>query len=161
VKKVLGLDLSSSTGYAVFNGREELVSYGKIVLPKSTPPHAERFQVWREEFIKLCEAYEPSVIVIEELHMTRNLNTMKILCGLLAVTAMVAPEGLEFVMCHQSTAKKDIVKPALGRAKLNKEDVFNWAVQEYDLKDFTFKRDNDITDAILVARWGVKKIDEN
>lgn len=91
--------------------------------------------------------------------MVRNMNTAKILIGLLTITVITVPETIPVVMCHQATAKKDIVKPALGIAKLSKEDVFNWAVEKYSLEDLTFKKHNDITDAILVADWGLFKFD--
>lgn len=95
--------------------------------------------------------------MIEELHVDRNLNTMKILCGLLTMTIVTIPKKGKLLMCHQGTAKKDVVKPYIGRAKLNKEDVFKWATETYSLKQFKFKDQNDVTDAILVAHWALHR----
>lgn len=101
----------------------------------------------------LYNEHKPELVAIEELHVDRNLNTMKILCGLLTVTVLTLPKKTRIIMCHQGTAKKDVVKPYIGRAKLTKEDVFKWATESYSLPNFQFKKQNDVTDAILVAHW--------
>jgi len=130
-------------------------------MPTSKPPHIARFLAWKKELTAICKEHKPDIVCVEELHMTRNLNTMKILCGLLAMTAITVPKKCEIVMCHQGRAKKHIVKPVLGRAKLTKEDVFLWATERYKLKDLTFKEHNDITDAILAAHWGLYQVDSD
>lgn len=132
-----------------------------MTLPTTKPPHRERFTTWSTELKKLYKEHRPDLIVVEELHVDRNLNTMKILCGLLTVTVTSLPKESKIVMCHQGTAKKDVVKPYIGRAKLNKEDVFKWATEVYNLKDFKFKKQNDVTDAILVAHWAAFHLTES
>ena len=131
------------------------MAHGTVVLPSSKPPHRERFETWAKELKALYKEHKPDLVVVEELHVDRNLNTMKILCGLLTMTVVTLPKKARIVMCHQGTAKKDVVKPYIGRAKLNKEDVFKWATETYKLRDFKFKNQNDVTDAILVAHWAL------
>jgi Holliday junction resolvasome RuvABC endonuclease subunit len=128
--------------------------------PKETveESHKRRFHNLYNELTEFIEVHKPDVIAVEELHQQRNLNSVKLLGGLYAITLLVLPEGVGFATCHQGTAKKDIVKPALGIAKLGKEHVFEWAVNKYNLQDFELKTHNDITDSILVADWVMTKL---
>ena len=155
--KVLGLDLATRSGYSVISSNYKLLETGVIQLdPKST--HRKRFFDFYNEIKLLVKEHSPDLVVIEELHRSRNLNTTKLLAGFLAIALLVIPKKVEVITCHQATAKKDIVKPALGRAKLTKEDVFEWAKSEYRLNEYNFKDHNDITDSILMAHWGVDQL---
>ena len=154
---VLGLDLATRTGYAILNDKGKLLKADYMQLSvKST--HRQRFKHLHSFLVDLTDTYSPDFVVIEELHHSRNINTTRLLGGYLAVALLSIPEDVEVVPCHQGTAKKDIVKPYLGRASLNKEDVFNWAVAQYNLDDYTYDTNNDVTDAILMAHWGIGKL---
>lgn len=158
--RVLGLDLATRTGYAVIEDGYNLVDCGswQTRLKKKEDSHRKRFQVLTNNIEEALQIHKPDVVVIEELHQTRNLNSVKLLGGFYGVTLIAIPDNIPIRMCHQATAKKDVVKPVLGIAKLDKGHVFDWAVEKYELEGFILSSHNDITDAILMADWGVMKL---
>jgi Holliday junction resolvasome RuvABC endonuclease subunit len=156
----LGLDLATSTGFAVIDGEENLVDCGILDLGKGAP-HPVRFLTLYKELKRLVKEHQPSIVVVEELHCGRNVNSTKLLGGFLAVVVVALPRKIAFHTCHQSTAKSQVVREETGISQPTKEDVFDWAKDRYSLVDYTFKKHSDVTDAILVALWGIRKLTNN
>lgn len=150
--KVLGLDCATRTGFALLDD-SGIIDYGKIELnPKD--PHLIRFVYFRKEIKKLVEKLCPDVVVIEDTY-ARNASTAAYLNRLCGIVIGVVPKSVTILIGRVSTMRSQVV------GKQSKEDVFNWAVSKYELSEFVFKKDNDITDAILLAFWGMDQCQKN
>lgn len=138
---ILSLDISAvSTGWT-FSVKDNLKAYGII---KTSPKkgRAERLLVFKNEIERLLTKYKPSYVVVENGYLGRNVKTLKVLCEFAGVAKACCMDILDiepFIMNVNTTHSH------FGGGK--KEDIFKIIVDLYDLKDFEFKKHNDVTDA--------------
>jgi len=139
---ILSLDVSSASTGWTFSVRDNLKAYGVI---KTNPKkgRAERLHSFKEEIRVLLSRYKPSYVVIENGFCGRNVKTLKVLCEFAGVAKMCCMDilGVEPFIMNVNTPRAHF-----GCKK--KEDVFKVMVDLYDLNDFEFKKDNDVTDAL-------------
>lgn len=145
--KTLGLDIATTTGVSVFEGGK-LVFYGTITLDDDLS-YPERYKAFRKEIERLIREHKPRVIALEQVFQGKNVKTTAYLNALRGVAMSLVPNYCEF----RTDAVSRIRKQVLGEGKHDKEEVFDWAVKKFGLKDFVFKTHNDITDAILLSYW--------
>lgn len=151
--KVLALDVSTrSTGWFI-----DKRSCGKIV-PDEDLSFDQKLVYFRQEVIRLLEKYAPDLCCIEDAYYQPrkgSIHTLKTLCkfGGVAIEAC-ASRGVPVEIMTATTARKYCCGEREG--KVTKEDVFAFFVAKYDLKDWTFSKYNDITDAMALA-WGYRE----
>lgn len=152
--KILGLDISSvNTGYCVFsNGRFMKSSVGTIN-PDSKRSYGERLLYFEEEVIRLVQKHKPDKVIIEDIFKGPNITTFKVLAMFRGVCIKVIFEELGFdpISVMPSEARK-----LVGVDGIKKEDAFEFVVKKYKLNDYDFDKDNNITDAIVLALSGHK-----
>lgn len=153
---LLALDISSrSTGFAVLrNGRwnKSKASFGLVTISsKLSVP--QRLVTFRNELQALIKKVKPTHIIIEDVFRGRNVATMKLLARFNGVAVELSRRLL----------KKDpqIALAATVRASLDcgrkKEEAFDYICSRYNL-DWSFKKMNDVTDALALALHGYKNI---
>ncbi len=152
--KVLGLDVSGkSTGWFIAKR-----SCGRIV-PDSKLSFGGKLVFFRKELDKLLRKYKPDVVVIEDAYYRPgfgNIHTLKVLTKFAGVAIEIcAAHGIEAEILTATTARKHCC--GVRETKFKKPDVFKFFVDKYDLKDWTFEKHNDITDAMALA-WGYREI---
>jgi len=153
---ILGLDVSSSsTGWAVVkNGRfykREDVDYGFIKGKLKVGP-AEKLSSFKDRLRSLINDIEPDYIVVEDVFYGRSAKTFKVLSRYSGVTLDTCWDILN--------SEPIIVLPTAVRSvwgAQNKKEIFDIIVKKYEL-DWTFKKYNDITDAIALAIYGHKYV---
>lgn len=152
--KVLGLDVATKTGFAIID-ESGIINSGIIQLnPKVT--YRERLKFLREQVLELLINYKPDIVALETVYAVKhkkkqNVKTVAVLNWMRGVVMESIPRNSELIDVYATTARKDVI----GSGRATKEDVFNWAVKEYELDDFVFSKHNDVTDAILLARWAM------
>lgn len=141
--KILSFDVSAaSTGWAFTDGKK--FKYGFIkTSPKNSRP--ERLTIFREEIVKLLKKLKPSHVVMEDLFYGLNPKTLIILAKFAGIVEECCNSvaNIEPHIMHTNTVK------AYFKVK-NKENVFNCVKDIFELKDFTFKKHNDLTDALAM-----------
>jgi len=155
---ILALDISSiSTGYAVLrNGRwnKSGTSFGHIKIPNDTSL-PRRLVVFRNALSKIIKEVKPTSIIIEDVFSGRNAATMKLLARF---------NGVAVELCRRITKKDPIIALAVkvragvgcGRSK---KEAFDYVQERYNL-DWSFNKMNDITDALVLALYGYKVLQE-
>jgi len=148
---ILALDVSSSsTGYAVLReGRwnKSGASYGMIVLPKKLSV-SQRLVAFRDEIQALIRRVKPTSVVIEDVFRGPNVATMKLLARFNGVAIEIS----------RRQVRKDptVVLAVAARAALGcgrkKEHAFSYVCERYSL-DWSFKKMNDVTDALVLALY--------
>ena len=139
---IFSLDVSaSSTGWA-FTGNGKEFEFGTIVT-KAKNTRAERLVLFAEQLQNLLQTFHPDLIVIEDTFSGINVKTMKMLCEFAGVAKYVCKHiiGIEPYVISNST-----VKSFFSVAK--KEQLFYFVAEILEIKDLTFKKHNDIIDAI-------------
>lgn len=140
--RVLSLDISaSSTGYAFSDGGSQII-YG-VIKTSNKNSRAKRLKIYREELSTIIEELKPTHIVMEDVYSGPNVKTLVLLSKFAGVTeeCCLSSFGIEPHLIHNGTVK------AYFRAK-NKEGLFDIISDLLDLADATFKKHNDITDAV-------------
>ena len=140
--RFISLDISaSSTGWAFTSDGKEF-EFGTIVT-KAKDTRAERLVSFAEQLQKLLQTYCPDQIVIEDTFSGINIKTMKTLCEFAGVAKYICKytTGIEPYIISNST-----VKSFFSVAK--KEELFYFVVEILEIKDLTFKKHNDIIDAM-------------
>ena len=151
--KVLAIDAATKTGYALIEDGKYIK--GGYIKLKSKDDYRLRLRNLFCKIKGLVEELDPDLVVAEEVHSTRNAKTTILLAMYLAAVLLAVPDDVNLRTINLISARYSILK---GQGRVSKEDVFNWAVKKYDLKDFKFKSDNDITDAILLAHYGFSEL---
>lgn len=144
LSRILSLDISaSSTGWAfAFGQARGQVDHGLIkTTPKQT--HAERLVYFRNELMELIQMYRPSHVVMEDVYAGLNAKTLVLLAKFSGVAQETfrSMADIEPYIIHTNTVK------AFFKAK-NKEQVFDIIVDIMEFDDYTYKKHNDITDAV-------------
>ena len=150
--RVLGLDVATKTGFAVLQD-SDIIDTGIIKL-NSKHDYRTRLQCLRNSVLKLLEEHNPDVVALEAVYTTnnrqrQNVKTVALLNQMRGVVVECIPQDIEVVDVYNRTAKKQV----MGSGSCTKQQVFDWVVKVYKLKEFTFNKHNDITDAVLVALY--------
>lgn len=152
--KILGLDISTkSTGWFIAKR-----SCG-IIAPDPKISFGEKMVIFRIELDYLLTKYSPDLVVIEDAYYRPgfgSIHTLKALVKFAGVAQeLCVSKGIQTEIITATTARKY----CCGKSgqKVTKEDVFHFFVEKYDLKDWTFNKYNDITDAMALS-WGYREI---
>lgn len=141
--RVLSLDISaSSTGWAFSDGSNNPIAYD-VIKTSSKNSRAERLEIYRKELSTLIDKLRPTHIVMEDVYSGPNVKTLVLLSKFAGVTeeCCLSCFGIEPHLIHNGTVK------AYFKVK-NKEGLFNIVTDILDWIDTTFKKSNDMTDAI-------------
>lgn len=145
IYRVLSLDIATTTGWAfTFGQARGKFEYGMI---KTKPKFevGQRLAFFRNEIIKLLVELRPTHVVIEDIFMGKNVNTMKLLAKYAGVAseACVSVAGIEPYIVKTTTVK------SYFKAK-NKQQLFDFVVEllGWENDGVDFKKHNDVVDAI-------------
>jgi len=151
--KILGLDISTkSTGWFIAKR-----SCG-IIAPDPKISFEEKLVVFRVELDFLLTKYAPDLVVIEDAYYRPgfgSIHTLKALVKFAGVAQeLCASKGIQTEIITATSARKYCC--GKGGQKVTKKDVFHFFVEKYDLRDWTFNKHNDITDAMALS-WGYRE----
>ena len=124
MNKVLAFDVATTTGYALID-RGELIDSGYFKLKDKD--YRLRFIQLFKQVRDLIKQHSPDLVVIEEVHSTRNVKTTILLAMYVGVSMLAVPEDFKLQTANLVSARYSILK---GQGRVNKEDVFNWAVDK-------------------------------
>jgi len=145
--KILALDIASiSTGYCVFNKGKLLKSSCGIIDTKKGI-YGQRVQKFSVEINDLISKYNPDEIVIENIYRGRNILTFKTLAMFRGAAILTVYNATEKDPLDMMAVK---AREIVGTGK-SKEEAYDFAVKKYKLSDFSFEKDNDRTDAIILG----------
>lgn len=181
--KILGLDISTKTGYAVIeDGR--LIDYGLV---KPAKPHTNdefylpdfvalfHARLIAEHLLELIIKFNPDAIYVEQTNGSRNRTTQKVLefihCCFLAIIcderSSVIPDvnyidtsqwrsAINLALTKDQRKHNKEVKQKTKRGKITpKHLVVDWANRTYNLS--FKKKDHDVADGIALAHVGYIK----
>ncbi|MFA5024033.1 MAG: crossover junction endodeoxyribonuclease RuvC [Patescibacteria group bacterium] len=146
--KVLGLDVSSAhTGVAISSDGYLDINSLSTIDPPPKLTMGQKLVFFKKSVKKLIKKHNPDIIIIEDCFRGPNAKTFKVLSMWRGVIFLVVQEciGQDPISIMPSEARK-----AVG-AGITKENAFEWVIQKYDFKDFTFDKHNDICDAIILS----------
>lgn len=150
---ILGIDSSTtSTGWGVidtkFNDELRLVDYGSIKPPKVET--IDRIIYIERELKRILLDFKPELIVIEEVNVTRNMNTIRALVGLLTeIEVMLRKRQALYIKLTPSEWRKKVgIKCKNDREMLKKASI------EYVREKYNEKVTDDEADAICIAEAG-------
>ena len=151
---ILGIDSSTtSTGWGVidtqFVNELRLVDFGVIKPPKQLET-IDRIIYIERELRRILQDFKPELIVIEEMNVTRNMNTIRALVGLLTeIEVMLRNRQALYVKMTPSEWRKKIgIRCRNERVELKKASI------EYVLEKYNEKVSDDEADAICIAEAG-------
>lgn len=149
---VLGLDTSSSkAGIALIDGKNKLIELDLWKKDKKKN-HYENLLDFHTYVGKLLPV---DLVVIEKVSKSRNLNTVRLLAYFEAACLLAAQKhGTEILHISPVTARKK----GFGNGKLSKEAIYTMANKKYGPLLEYDKGGNDQSDAITLARAGVKHL---
>jgi crossover junction endodeoxyribonuclease RuvC len=150
---ILGIDSSTtSTGWGVIDTKFEnelrLVDYGSIKPPKVET--IDRIIYITRELKRILQDFKPELIVIEEMNVTRNMNTIRALAGLITeIEVMLRNRQALYVKMTPSEWRKKVgIKCKNDREMLKKASI------EYVQEKYNEKVSDDEADAICIAEAG-------
>lgn len=144
-KRVFSLDIATTTGWAFMSTNNiKTLKFGTIETSHKLS-ESQRLVYFREELIKLLVKLKPTHVVIEDVYSGINVKTLKLLAKFAGVAqeCCASAAGVESYIIHNNTVK------SYFKVK-NKEQLFGFVVSvlEWEEKEFSFKKHNDIVDAI-------------
>ena len=150
---ILGIDSSTtSTGWGVidtkFSDELRLVDYGSIKPPKVET--IDRIIYISRELRRILQDFKPELIVIEEMNVTRNMNTIRALVGLLTeIEVMLRNRQALYVKMTPSEWRKKV-----GIQCKNTRELLKRASIEYVREKYKETVNEDEADAICIAEAG-------
>ncbi len=138
---ILSLDISAaSTGWCYTSNGKKFIK--GIIETKPKFNRSERLLTLSIELTKILKKYKPKHIIQEDTFSGINVKTMKILCEFAGVAKFTCQKvlGLDPVVII-NTKVKSYFKVR------TKETLFLFMCEIFELKDLTFKKDNDTIDA--------------
>ena len=142
----IGIDPStSSTGFAVMNEHQELLRYGTI---KGLADDPKSFAHLYAELNELLEAFPPDGIICETQFIGVNRATS---------IKLIRPTGIVLAVSGLHDAPFTFLAPSAWRktyqgvGKWTKNDTFKFTKEKYPGVLTSFKKDNDMSDAIGIA----------
>lgn len=148
---VMGLDTSTtSTGWCVLDKEvDKIVAKGSI-RPNKALSTLKRIDYIYEEIKALFDKYEPEYVIIEEMTVCRNMQTMRSLIGLLYyVMIRLEKRGAIVHTVRPTEWRKNKIK---GKYR---EDLKKNAML-YVNKKYGIKVNDDEADSILIAEYDVQ-----
>jgi Holliday junction resolvasome RuvABC endonuclease subunit len=136
--------------------KDNLKAYGCIETRRGDSLEA-RMNDFKIQLGKLFKKFNPSHVVIEDVYYANNAVTFKVLSYFAGLARELAYAVLS-IEPHMVTTGE--VRGYFGIMKRGegKEIAFKMAKKRYNLKGFTFKNDNDITDAIVQGLYYYHKV---
>ena len=151
---ILGIDSSTtSTGWGVidtkFDNELRLIDYGSIKPPKQLETIDRVIHISKESK-RILQDFKPELIVIEEMNVTRNMNTIRALVGLLTeIEVMLRNRQALYVKMTPSEWRKKIgIRCRNERVELKKASI------EYVQEKYKETVNEDEADAICIAEAG-------
>ena len=146
IPRILSLDIASTTGWAFVCGDADKNSFKfGLIKTKVKDSRAQKLVYFREELLMLLNRFRPTHVVIEGVYAGPNTKTLVLLSKFAGVAeeCCLSVMKIEAYIIHTSTVK------SYFKAK-NKEQVFNFIVDifDWDSEKVSFKKCNDITDAL-------------
>lgn len=141
--KMLSLDIATTTGWAFVDIHNmEEIKAGVIKL-NSKMEFSVRLKDFREKLQRLLITLLPNFVVIEDVFAGNNIPTLKKLSKYAGVAqeCCVSTLNIEPYIIHNNTVK------SYFKIK-KKEELFEVIKEVVDWEDATFKKHNDVTDAI-------------
>lgn len=177
--KVVGLDLSNSSGYSVLDN-SVLIDYGVLKSPASPEKNGTvedfsfiiRAKTMAKKIMEVLDNHSYDFIYIEQTNKGRNRTTQKQLEFIhYAILHELKLKGKDNIVRYVDTsawrsllgirlskddsAKNKLVKKKQLRGKITMKHIaIRWANSTYNLN--LIVKDNDIADAIAVATYGFK-----
>lgn len=158
---ILGIDSSTtSTGWGVidtkFDNELRLIDYGSIKPPKQLET-IDRIIYIERELRRILQDFKPELIVIEEMNVTRNMKTIRVLAGLLTeIEVMLRNRQALYVKMTPSEWRKKIgIRCRNERVELKKASI------EYVREKYKENVNEDEADAICIAEAGSEVEIEN
>lgn len=158
---ILGIDSSTtSTGWGVidnkFDNELRLIDYGSIKPPKQLET-IDRIIYISRELRRILQDFKPELIVIEEMNVTRNMNTIRALAGLITeIEVMLRNRQALYVKMTPSEWRKKVgIKCKNDRKMLKKASI------EYVRERYKEKVTDDEADAVCIAEAGSEVEIEN
>jgi Holliday junction resolvasome RuvABC endonuclease subunit len=155
MQRILGLDLASrTTGYALVSEKGKLYKSSFGLIKSESGTIEERYNIFLDELDRIIKKHKPTLIIVEYTPMRSSFTTNRILSGFEAIVRYhLFNAGHKYRVVDVNTIRKCF--------KLKtKEEAFQYVISKYKLKDFTFDKHNDITDAIMCALYGVRLLKE-
>ncbi len=152
--KILALDVSTkSTGWFVTKR-----SCG-IISPDPKLSFGDKLVLFRNEIDQLLTKYKPDVVVIEDAYYRPGFGSIHTL------KALVKFAGVAIEVCARHRIKTEIITATSARkhycgkqeGAFKKREVFDFFKAKYDIRDWTFQKHNDLTDAMALS-WGYREI---
>lgn len=141
---VLGLDISTKTGYCVL-ADEDIIAYGVIKL--KSKELQERCKELAGEIQELEFMYKPDIAILESAFVGPNPSTTALLNKLQGAVIKTLSCPIRNIVAR--SARKLVMGKDTG-----KQGAFDYVVSRYNLLDLVYKKDNDITDATILALTG-------
>jgi Holliday junction resolvasome RuvABC endonuclease subunit len=147
--KVLGLDVSSScTGYCIVEDGYLLKNTINTIIPNEKSSLGQKLVFFEKVLRKIISKYNPDHIIIEDIFKGPNAKTFKTLAMFRGVAFKVVFEKIKKdPICVMPTEARKMV----GVNGITKEDAFEYIINRYNFTDYIFDKDNDKTDAIVLA----------
>jgi Holliday junction resolvasome RuvABC endonuclease subunit len=144
----LGLDPSAlSAGYCVIDSSGQPIVYGKWSYSEC---NSESLLEQQKELDRLLEEFPCKKAFCEDQFFGNNPDTLKKLSRVTGVMLMTcAKHGIEVELVYPAQWRK--IFHGDGK-KHDKRSTFNKVVEDYGFKKFKFTKDNDITDAVGIAK---------
>lgn len=151
----LGLDVSStSTGWAVLKSgrfyKREGIDYG-LIRPHKDYTLPEKLNFFRDELSSVIRRVEPTSVGIEDVFLSRNVKTLKLLARFSGVAIESVYEFTKGGLFPYIVQVRNIRAECWGTQ--DKKEVFETVVDKYKLENWSFNKYNDVTDAITIALY--------
>ena len=162
--KILALDISTKTGYCLFEDRN-MITYGLLELPETQNDAIKKIEYpWRYvirsmELARLMyqkvEQYHPDIIVIEETNKGKNRYSQKLLEQIhLSFLTLIQPLGLKVIYINTSEWRKIL------KIKASKEDKTNNKKVNEAKKKGVSKKEAGLKGKITIKHLTVRFINE-
>lgn len=142
--RILGLDPSTNTGYALVDSGRVVVSSGSLHFPKLKG--WERVRELSFGVLRLVNDYKPDHILIEEMIVGRASSAITVIQIASFIRFTLWQEGIAHHDVHPATLKKFLT----GSGNASKEQVMVHTTAKYNVLPKT----NDEADAINAAMFG-------
>lgn len=145
---VLAIDPSSkSTGWCIYDTEEnEVIEHGTIKLV--SPNTINRIIVIRNRIKEIIRLWKPEMVAIEELAITRNASTFKVLAGLqMQLEIICADRELLYILVRPSQWRSAIGINGKERKEL-KQNAIDYVIRKHGIK-----ANEDEADAICIGEY--------
>ena len=133
------------------DNNKNIIIQGAIDL-SNISDHGEKLQAQYEFAENLFDTYNIKAVLIEDQYYSNNPDTLKVLARTSAIFLLSAKlRGIPASLIYPTSWRKVFH----GNGKASKKDTFNKVISLYNLNEFKFTKDNDITDAIGIAAAAV------